>query len=115
MIPIEELRQSLVTERRRLFERSARAEEDLRWLDSNVEPEVVEEGQEESIARSLAGLDDRSVAEIGAIDRALTRIANGDYGRCEECGEPIPVARLRALPVAATCVPCAARSQPRNV
>lgn len=115
MIPIAELRQALLVERRRVFERVARAEEDLRWLDTNVEPEVEEEGQEENIARLLARLDDRGVAEIGAIDRALARIASGDYGRCEECGHPIPVGRLRALPSAAICAPCAGRIERRAV
>jgi RNA polymerase-binding transcription factor DksA len=32
------------------------------------------------------------------VDAALHRIADGTYGRCEESGEPIPAARLRAIP-----------------
>lgn len=52
-------------------------------------------------------LDDRGKAEIEAIDRALGRIANGDYGRCEVCGSSIPLSRLEALPAATTCLRCA--------
>lgn len=37
---------------------------------------------------------------------ALARLRDGSYGRCDECGKPIPPARLRALPGVATCVPC---------
>lgn len=37
---------------------------------------------------------------------ALVRLRTGHYGTCEECGGPIPVARLVALPEAITCVPC---------
>ena len=107
MIPIEELRQALMVERRRVINRVARIEEDLHWLDSNVEPEVAEEGQEASLARLLTRLDDHGVAEIGAIDRALRRIADGDYGHCEACGRLIAIDRLRALPSATTCAPCA--------
>jgi DnaK suppressor protein len=37
---------------------------------------------------------------------ALDRLRDGEYGLCEECGEPIAPARLRAMPEVATCVRC---------
>jgi len=37
---------------------------------------------------------------------ALERLREGEYGMCEECGEAIAPARLRALPEVATCVRC---------
>jgi len=40
------------------------------------------------------------------IDRALAKIDTGNYGLCEQCGQPIPPARLQALPYAALCVGC---------
>lgn len=40
------------------------------------------------------------------IDRALAKIEAGNYGVCEQCGQPIPQARLKALPYAALCVAC---------
>jgi len=40
------------------------------------------------------------------IDRALAKIDTGHYGTCEQCGQPIPQARLKALPYAALCVGC---------
>jgi DnaK suppressor protein len=40
------------------------------------------------------------------IDRALSKIDAGTYGFCEQCGQPIPDARLQALPQAALCVAC---------
>jgi DnaK suppressor protein len=40
------------------------------------------------------------------IDRALAKIDIGNYGVCEQCGQPIPHARLKALPYAALCVAC---------
>lgn len=106
MLPVDELQQKLLEQRRALFRQVARVEEDLRWLDTNVEPEIEDESQEENIARLLARLDDRGKAEIEAIDRALTRIASGDYGRCAACGRLIPEDRLRALPTAEMCLPC---------
>jgi len=40
------------------------------------------------------------------ITETLQRIADGTYGRCEECDEPIPPARLKAIPTATLCVLC---------
>ena len=59
------------------------------------------------MSRLLGRLDDRGRAEIAAIDDALIRIERGDYGRCEECDEEIPLERLEALPSATRCVTCA--------
>jgi DnaK suppressor protein len=111
MLPVERFRQRLLAQRQDLFRRVARAEDDLHWLDVNVEPEVEEEGQEENIARLLARLDERGKAEIEAIDRALARIDAGDYGRCVACGRLIPQPRLEALPTAERCVQCAAEKE----
>lgn len=41
-------------------------------------------------------------------EEALLRIEDGVYGTCAECGEPIPVARLEALPHTKFCVTCSA-------
>ena len=45
-------------------------------------------------------------ATVAEIDRALAKIEDGTYGVCERCGQPIPEARLEALPYAALCVAC---------
>jgi DnaK suppressor protein len=106
MLPIKELRKKLLAQRRELFRTVAQIEDELLWLETDVESEMVERAQDEIFIRLLARLDDREKAEIEEIDRALTRIANGNYGRCEVCDQPIPLARLEALPAAAACLPC---------
>jgi DnaK suppressor protein len=45
-------------------------------------------------------------ATIAEIDKALERIEKGTYGICESCNQPIPEARLQALPYATLCVAC---------
>ncbi len=47
---------------------------------------------------------------VQKVERALGRVAEGSYGLCESCGNPIPVARLEVLPYATLCVSCAQRS-----
>ncbi|MEX0826587.1 MAG: TraR/DksA family transcriptional regulator [Acidimicrobiia bacterium] len=45
---------------------------------------------------------------LSKIEEAVTRIEDGTYGRCAECGSAIPVARLDALPYTKLCVDCSA-------
>jgi RNA polymerase-binding transcription factor DksA len=45
---------------------------------------------------------------LADIERALGAIRAGQYGRCEDCGETIPFAVLRAVPQSRRCVECTA-------
>ena len=40
------------------------------------------------------------------VQSALTAIKEQNYGYCEECGNPIPIARLEASPESIYCVAC---------
>lgn len=106
MLPVEDFRTKLLAQRRELFRQVAQTEEDLLWLETDVEREVVERGQTETMVRLLDRLDEREKREIEAIDLAITRIETGSYGRCQGCGKDIPVARLQAMPAATTCLAC---------
>jgi DnaK suppressor protein len=44
--------------------------------------------------------------ELASVENALERLREGEYGRCEECGDVIPTARLTALPYATLCIKC---------
>jgi RNA polymerase-binding transcription factor DksA len=46
------------------------------------------------------------VERANRIAEALERLRDGEYGICQECGEPIAPARLRAMPEVTTCVRC---------
>ena len=48
--------------------------------------------------------NDRQLLE--SIDSALYRIEGGEYGYCDNCGNPIQEKRLEALPWAHHCVKC---------
>jgi DnaK suppressor protein len=43
---------------------------------------------------------------LGKINEALSRLDEGAYGNCFECGEEIAEQRLRALPFAVRCKDC---------
>ena len=42
---------------------------------------------------------------------AVAKVDAGTYARCDDCAEPIPAARLEALPWATRCVDCQSRSR----
>lgn len=44
---------------------------------------------------------------------ALRLFENGDYGRCESCGQPIGKDRLQVFPRATMCVSCKQREERR--
>ena len=106
MLQVDDIRKKLLSQRRDLFRQAAQTEEELLWFQSDIESEVEERGQEESMVRLLDRLDGRAKAEIEAIDRALFKLGTAQYGRCERCGKAIPQSRLEAVPAAAMCKAC---------
>ncbi|WIB63150.1 TraR/DksA C4-type zinc finger protein [Curtobacterium sp. MCBD17_040] len=53
---------------------------------------------------SLGAVRDDARRRLELVDAALRRLDDGSYGRCLVGGEPIPQARLAAVPWARTCV-----------
>jgi DnaK suppressor protein len=103
----EEYAQQLRQERQAILQEVAAGEADLRSMESERASELEERAQEARATRMFARLEDRRKQRIEEIDQVLQRIALGTYGICERCGEPIPIARLRALPTARVHVQCA--------
>lgn len=52
------------------------------------------------------GLIESEEALAREIDQALVRLNNGEFGVCESCETPIPLARLEIVPFARCCVVC---------
>lgn len=52
------------------------------------------------------GIRQNAQRMLEACKEALRRIDQGTYGICERCGQPIPVERLEAMPMATLCIAC---------
>ncbi|MFD3970532.1 TraR/DksA family transcriptional regulator [Streptomyces cyaneofuscatus] len=73
-----------------------------------VDDEHDPEGSSTAFERAhVAALLAQAREHLAELDLAVERLASGDYGRCEVCGDPIPAARLEVRPAATTCVGCA--------
>ena len=52
---------------------------------------------------------------LDKIDQALERLARGEYGWCEETGEPIGLRRLLLRPTASLCIEAKERQERREL
>ena len=75
---------------------------DVRSTDADALDLAVSESNRDFSLR----LADRERRLMGKIRHALGRIQEGEYGVCEQCGEPITYKRLLARPVATLCIDC---------
>ncbi|WP_345982021.1 TraR/DksA C4-type zinc finger protein [Streptomyces sp. DSS69] len=79
-----------------------------------VDDEHDPEGSSTAFERAhVASLLAQAREHLAELDLAVERLENGDYGRCEVCGELIPAARLEVRPAATTCVGCAGAERRR--
>ena len=73
--------------------------------DSNVDDEHDPEGATIAFELSQASaLLKESSAALDQVEAALERLANGTYGTCAVCGEPIAAGRLEARPWTPFCI-----------
>ncbi len=69
-------------------------------------PDPTDRASLESERNFKLRLRDRERKLIGKIKNAIERIENGTFGVCDECGEDISEARLKARPVTTLCIDC---------
>ena len=93
--------------RDRLTELQARLETVEHELDQPADQDIEERATEREGDEVLEGLGTAGLAEIRQIEAALGRIAEGSFGICVACGDPISDERLAVVPHAARCRNCA--------
>jgi len=60
-------------------------------------------------------LEKRIREQLAEVERALDKFAQGTYGLCDNCGQPIDTARLEALPQANLCLSCKAHKAKNRI
>jgi DnaK suppressor protein len=100
-----EIREQLNKRRAELLDRLKRITEDVRHQ-QGLAADSEEQATERQNDEVLAGLDDASRTEIQQIQTTLGRLDAGQYQRCTDCGKPIALKRLKALPYATRCLKC---------
>lgn len=100
---IQYFKNQLNSWRKELIEESNKTLDHLRQESHNT-PDMNDQASEETERAFELRTRDRYRKLIDKIDEALDRIAKGEYGYCEETGEPIGLKRLQARPVATLCI-----------
>jgi DnaK suppressor protein len=75
----------------------------------DISPDPLDAAKEIEEERLWLAVLDRRDEIQGQIKEAVQLLSEGRYGRCVECGVPIPRARLHALPFAVRCMACQER------
>ena len=66
------------------------------------------DGTTEAITRrNEIGVGNSLVVTEEKLRRAIAKVDEGTYGRCDRCGGPIAPARLEAAPESVLCIDCA--------
>jgi DnaK suppressor protein len=110
---LEEQRAALLAERAKSERQAESLRAEAEQLAEEMEPGDTQFDEESGEGGTLnvererdLALSAQARAAVDEIDRALAKIDAGTYGTCEQCGQPIPKARLKALPYATLCVSC---------
>ena len=101
----DQLRQELIDRLTGIY-RHARADLSAIIVGAAFERDAGDESEEGAIdeLRALdSSLEERDRELAHAIEDALRRMHNDDYGVCIDCGREIPIARLRAVPWTLRC------------
>lgn len=96
---LEYFRRKLVDWKAELQDDSKSTVEVLQHTTQNI-PDIADRASEETDRALELRTRDRQRKLVLKIDSALRRIEQGEYGYCEDTGEPISLKRLDARPIA---------------
>lgn len=102
---LEQFRQLLQEEMKVLLSEAGKTVHDMAD-DAAHFPDPTDRATQESDRTFELRIRDRERKLLGKINEALSRIEDGSYGICEDCGAEISEARLKARPVTTQCIDC---------
>lgn len=105
-------RELLLSQKYELQERIDNEFRDLREYQPESDP--VDIGSSEEQRQWQLRMLEREKKLLDKIDQALERLARGEYGWCEETGEPIGLQRLLLRPTATLCIEAKERQELRE-
>jgi DnaK suppressor protein len=112
-LQLEYFRRKLIAWKNDLLSESRDTIEGLQDGTRNI-PDVADRASEETDRALELRTRDRQRKLISKIDAALRRIEQGEYGYCEETGDPISLKRLDARPIATLSLEAQERHERRE-
>ncbi|HCQ67613.1 MAG TPA: RNA polymerase-binding protein DksA [Rhodobacteraceae bacterium] len=110
---MEYFRRKLLTWKADLLDDSKHTIEGLQDGTRNI-PDIADRASEETDRALELRTRDRQRKLVAKIEQALRRIDEGEYGYCEDTGEPISLKRLDARPIATLSLEAQERHERRE-
>jgi DnaK suppressor protein len=102
---LEEFRELLQVQMDQLIHEAGKTVSEMTDEKTNF-PDPTDRASLESDRNFELRIRDRERRLIGKIREAIERIDAGGFGECEDCGDKIGEARLKARPVTTLCIEC---------
>jgi DnaK suppressor protein len=103
---LEAFRKLLIEKRENVVQRARATMEKDMTVDSSDLPDEMDLASSEYMQAFTFRLRGRDRFFLQKIDKALQKIEDGEFGLCEDCGEPISPKRLEARPETEFCIRC---------
>ena len=108
---LDAFRQLLENELEILLAKAETAVVELLGTSSDGEPDPLDRATIEDCRNGMYRMRSRESRLIKKIKTSLEAIEDGTYGICQDCEEPIAIARLKARPVTSYCIACKSRRE----
>ncbi len=100
------LREDLLAQRREILQQHRNTKSAVTVPLEVATGDAADAASSNDLKEMALNLQESEKRALAGIAEALAKIADGTYGMCDECGEPIPEKRMLAIPQAKYCVSC---------
>lgn len=106
---IDKISKALLRQQKSVEKQLQEIDKDDPITNKDLAPEASESGTDSWMAEvhgRLTTIKDDLTGLSKKISVSLLKLKKGTYGKCENCGKQIEIARLEALPTATLCLSC---------
>lgn len=103
---LQELKKRLLERKETILKKMRQYYEESQEVESNIAQDAIDRAESSYTKEFLLSLTDAEREQLSLINEALRRLARGNYGMCQSCGQPITKKRLEIVPWAPLCVEC---------
>ena len=93
----------------------AKIQREIRALADLVPGDVIDASSGNSCKETVFATYSQNQSQLRKVEAALERIATGEFGICDVCGDAITLKRLQALPCANKCIECQEQSEQERI
>jgi DnaK suppressor protein len=111
---LDQFRRALESRRREILSEAEHTFESIDEKPADAFADPTDRASHEAGRAMVLRIRERERKLLAKIDDACARIESGSYGRCEECGGAIGLARLKARPVTTLCIGCKSAQEARE-